>query len=120
MSAAGRRSDWLAGLVVGAAAGFAALEIPPVGWLLVLAFAVPVSIRGPRAAPLGGLLCGIGAIWLVLLGRVALSCRAAAGETGCQAPGIETWLLAAGAMLVAGLLASAVAWARSRRGAIQP
>jgi hypothetical protein len=109
------RSGWIAGLAVGAAGGFASLEIPPIGWLIVILFAVPALIVGPRAAAIGGLLTGAGALWLVLLGRVALTCRAAAGEIGCQAPGIEPWLAAGGAMLAVGVALTVVAIRQSKR-----
>jgi hypothetical protein len=109
-----QRSAWLAGLTVGIAAGFATLEIPSLGWPLVVAFAIPALVAGPRLAAIGGLLSGLGTIWVVLLGRVALTCRAPDGEIGCSAPGIETWLAVGGAMLLVGLTLSAAAWRRAR------
>jgi len=109
------RSGWIAGLTIGAAGGFASLEVPPVGWLIVILFAIPAAIVGPRAAAIGGLLTGAGALWLVLLGRVALTCRAAGDEIGCQAPGIEPWLAAGGAMLVGGVALTALAIRQPRR-----
>jgi hypothetical protein len=108
------RRAWLPGLVVGCAAGFATLEIPSLGWLLVLAFAIP-ALAGPARWPaIAGLLTGVGAIWLILLGRVALTCRAVDGEVGCQAPGIEPWLWAGAGILAAGLLLTAL-WRRRSR-----
>jgi len=101
---------WLAGLVVGVAAGFLTLEFPSLGWLLAIAFAVPAGIVGPRLAAVGGLVTGIGAVWIVLLGRVALTCR-----EGCQAPGIEIWLIFGGSVLAAGLTLSVIAAWRRRR-----
>jgi len=71
------RGSWIAGLVVGAAGGFLALEFPTLGWLILVLFAAPAAIVGPRALAISGLLTGFGAIWLALLGRVAITCRAA-------------------------------------------
>jgi hypothetical protein len=109
------RSGWIAGFVVGVTAGFATLEIPTLGWLLVVVFAIPALIVGPRVAAIGGVLTGLGGVWLVLLGRVALTCQAAGDELGCQAPGIEPWLAVGGAMLAAGIALTIVAGARARR-----
>ena len=108
------RAGWLPGLVVGVTAGFATLELPTVGWLLVIVFAIHAAIVGPRIAALGGLFTGLGAIWLVLLGRVAITCQAPDGEIGCQSPGIESWLLVGAAMLAVGVVLSI--WARLRAG----
>jgi hypothetical protein len=98
------RRGWLPGFVVGVAAGFATLEIPTLGWLLVFVFAVPVLIRGPRRAAIGGLLTGLGFVWEMLLGRVALTCRG-----GCGAPDLGSWLAVGGVMLASGLLLTLLA-----------
>ena len=105
-------AGWLPGLVVGVTAGFATLELPSLGWLLVIVFAIPAAIVGTRIAALGGLFTGLGTVWLVLLGRVALTCQAPDGEIGCQAPGIESWLLVGAAMFAVGAVLSI--WARLR------
>jgi hypothetical protein len=112
MNRSGR--GWLGGMTVGAAAGFASLEIPPLGWLLILAFAVPAVVVGPRIASIGGLLTGIGGIWIALLGRMGLSCQATDGELGCHAPDLDPWLMAGGAMLAIGLALTILATIRSR------
>ena len=109
-----RRAGWFPGLVVGVAAGFATLEFPTVGWLVVVVFAILAMIVGPRVAAIGGLLTGLGTIWLVLLGRVAITCQAPAGQIGCSAPGIEQWLAVGGAMLAIGLALTIVATVRAR------
>jgi hypothetical protein len=111
---ASARGAWIPGLAVGCAAGFATLEIPSLGWLLVVAFAVPALASRDRWSAIAGLLTGLGAIWLILVGRVALTCRAVDGELGCQAPGIERWLWAGGGILAAGLLLTAL-WKRNSR-----
>ena len=97
------RRGWLAGLVVGGAAGFASLELGFFGWAIAAAFAVPALIVGPRLASISGLLSGSGVIWLALLGRVALTCRVIDNDNGCRAPGIEFWLAAGAAQLVIGV-----------------
>jgi hypothetical protein len=106
---------WLAGLVVGVTAGFATLELPTLGWLLAVAFAISAALVGPRVAAIGGLLTGLGAIWFVLLGRVALTCQATGDELGCHAPGIEPWLAVGAAMLAVGLALTLVAGIRAGR-----
>lgn len=109
------RSRWVAGLVVGVAGGFLALELPTLGYLIVILFAIPAAIRGPRLAAIGGLLTGFGTVWLLLLGRVALACQAPDGEIGCHAPGIEGWLAVGGAVLAIGLALSIIAGIRAGR-----
>jgi hypothetical protein len=107
------RAGWIPGLVVGVAGGLLTLEFPTLGWLIVVAFAIPAAIVGPRAAAIGGLLTGLGGIWLVLLGRVAITCRATGEELGCHAPGIESWLAVGGAMLAIGIVLSMIAFVYS-------
>lgn len=111
----GRR--WLAGLTVGASAGFATLVIPTLGWFLVLAFLIPALLVGrARLFAAGGLLIGLGAVWLVLVGRVALQCPARdPSEIGCHAPDLGPWLAAGGLMLGAGMLVTAFAIRRASR-----
>ena len=110
------RSGWTAGLAVGAASGFLALEFPPLGWLIVLTFAITAAIVGPRAAATGGLLTGFGGVWLVLFARVAVTCRATGDEIGCHAPGIEQWLAAGATILTVGVALTVLARKRSRQG----
>lgn len=114
------RCGWLSGVAVGVTAGFATLEIPSLGWLLVVAFALPAALVGPRLAAIGGLLAGVGGVWIVLIGRVALTCTATDGELGCHAPGIEPWLAVGCAMLAAGLLLTIMAAIRSHRPGGRP
>jgi hypothetical protein len=109
------RRGWLPGVVVGVTAGVAALEAGPLGWMLAAAFAVPALVVGPRIASIGGLLTGGGAAWVIVLGRVALMCRVPGGEMGCQAPGIEPWLVASGAQLAVGVALPAMAIVLDRR-----
>jgi hypothetical protein len=109
------RAGWIPGFVVGVAGGFATLELPTLGWLIVIVFAILAALKGPRVAAIGGLFTGLGCIWLVLLGRVALTCQATGDEIGCHAPGIEAWLAVGAAMLVFGLALTLGARLRTRR-----
>jgi hypothetical protein len=109
-------AGWIPGFVVGVAAGFATLELPTLGWLLVIVFAIIAAILGPRIAAIAGLLSGLGTIWLVILGHVAISCQATGDELGCHAPEIAPWLIAGGAMLAAGVAVTVVAFGLARRG----
>ena len=106
------RTGWIAGLVVGAAGGFLALEFPTLGWLILVLFAILAVISGPRAAAIGGLGTGIGAGWLVLFGRVAVTCHE---EPGCQAQGIETWVAVGAGTLAIGLALTLVAYVHAFR-----
>ena len=109
------RSAWLGGLVVGVAAGFGTLEFPTLGWLLVIAFAVGADVSRRPLPAAAGLLTGLGMSWVVLLGRVALTCRATDGEVGCHAPGIEPWLAVGLGMLATGVMLTVLEVARQRR-----
>lgn len=104
------RSAWLAGVVVGAAGGFAALEAPPVGYGVLLAFAVPAVIGRTRLAALGGLLLGFGGAWALLLGRVAVTCR----PPTCLSPDIESWVAVGAGIGAAGLALTAISVLRRR------
>jgi hypothetical protein len=109
------RQGWIAGLVVGVTGGFLALEFPTLGWLILALFAIPAAFVESRAAAIGGLLSGLGACWLVILGRVAITCRATGDEPGCHAPGIEPWLAISAGVLAIGIALTTFAAARVRR-----
>jgi hypothetical protein len=107
---------WGPGVVVGLAAGLATLSIPTLGWLIVIAFAVPAVIGHRRTAALGGLFTGLGSTWLALLGRMAIACPARdPNEVGCHAPDIGPWLAVGVAMLALGVALSGLAAMRARR-----
>jgi F0F1-type ATP synthase assembly protein I len=113
------RSNWLAGVVVGVAAGVLTLTFPTLGWLIVLAFLLGLIKARPRLPAVGGLFFGFGAAWLVILVRSHLECQAfdAAPGQECREPDIGSWLAVAGILLAIGALISVAAWARaSRRG----
>src|SRR5262245_43166595 len=99
-----RRRDWLAGLAVGAAAGFL-FWLFPLGAALVLAGFVAVAAWQRRlAAGLSGALVGVGGVWLVVLARSVLSCAEfdALPNSECGQPDLSAWFIAGLAMLVVG------------------
>lgn len=108
-----RRTAWLSGLVVGVAAGVVALELPTVGWLILIAFVVGTLVSPKRLAALGGLGVGCGAAWLATLGQSIVACRAFTGPgRECVEPDLTAWLAVAVAMVLGGALATIVAGRR--------
>ena len=65
--------------VIGTGGGFLLLEGPTLGLAILAAMAVLVRLAGQATAGVGGLLIGVGAIWVAALGRVKLTCTVAAG-----------------------------------------
>lgn len=115
--ALGGKSDWFAGLVLGAAAGLCVLVAGFVG-LTVLVAGIPlIAWKGPRSLALTGLVTGIGLVWTVLWARVWLTCDVLPQPPGtsCDSGGISPWVLAAFGILMVGLVASALVLRRSRR-----
>ncbi|HEX4897255.1 MAG TPA: hypothetical protein VFV53_02735 [Candidatus Limnocylindrales bacterium] len=106
------RSSWFAGLVIGTGGGFLLLEGPTLGLAILAAMAVLARLAGQAIAGAGGLLMGVGAIWIAALARVKLSCTVA---NGCEAPTIDGYLAVGAGFLALGTVASLVALARSRR-----
>lgn len=111
-----RREHWVAGVVVGVAAGVLTLTFPTLGWLIVLAFLLGLIRAAPRLPAVGGLFFGLGTAWLVLLVRSNLECQAfdAAPGQECGSPDIGGWLAFAGVWLAIGVLSPMVAVIRSR------
>jgi hypothetical protein len=62
-----RGSGRLAGFAVGAAAGLATLEFPPVGWLVVVAFVLGAVVARRALSGVGAMLSAMGVVWLTLL-----------------------------------------------------
>jgi uncharacterized membrane protein len=113
------RGNWIAGVVVGVAAGVLSLIFPTLGWLLAVAFLVGLIRATPRMPAIGGLFLGFGVAWLVILVRSHLECQAFGAVPGqeCGEPDIGSWLAVAGILLAIGVLLTVVAWTRaSRRG----
>jgi len=95
-------SRWLGALVVGGIAGAGSLVGGPIAGILALVAAVLVVARPPRAPAIGGLLIGIGGAWLLLFGRVAITC-----QMDCVAPDLGPWLAVAGVLTGLGVLVTA-------------
>jgi hypothetical protein len=110
------RSNWLAGVVVGVAAGVLTLTFPTLGWLVVLAFLLGLIRATPRLPAVGGLFCGVGTAWLVLLVRSNLECQAfdAAPGQECGSPDIGGWLAIGGVLLAIGVISTVMALIRMR------
>jgi hypothetical protein len=106
------RSSWFVGFVMGNLGGFLLLEGPTLGLAILAAMAVLVRLAGRAIAGAGGLLMGVGAIWIALLGRVKLSCTI---DAGCEPGAIDGYLAVGAGFLALGIVASLVALARNRR-----
>ncbi len=110
-----RLRAWLLGLFAGALGGLIVISwgigLPVLG---VVAFAVGAAAP-PRPVGLGGALVGLGAVWLALFGRLALTCRP---DVGCYSPDLTPWLLGAAlAAAAGGILTLAIALRPQRRRA---
>lgn len=105
-------SSWFAGFVVGTGGGFLLLEGPTLGLAILAAMAVLARLAGQAIAGAGGLLTGVGVIWVAALGRVKLTCTV---DAGCEPGAIDGYLAVGAGFLALGILASLVALARSRR-----
>jgi hypothetical protein len=111
------RTDWLAGLVVGAGAGLLLAEWPMAGALVAIAFALPAAVSRHGLAALGGLLVGLPAAWLAIITQATLRCaefNAQPGQ-GCVMSDATAWVVAAAALLAGGIVATVAAGARSQR-----
>ena len=109
----GARTSWLVGLVLGALGAFALLEFPLAGAALTAVTLVLVARAGRAVAGVGGLLVGLGGMWLALFGRVALTCTEA---SSCFAPGIGSAVTISAAVLAVGAALSIVTAVRAREG----
>jgi hypothetical protein len=100
-----RRRDWLAGLVVGAVAGFWFAEFPTLGMVIAVAFAVPAVLSRARLAALGGLLVGLPGTWLLVIGQATLRCAEFDAQPGqeCVMADVGGWIAVAFALLVVGV-----------------
>jgi hypothetical protein len=108
------RTAWLAGAVLGVPVGVLILEGGLVGLLFLAVSGILLARSGRRFAGVGGLLVGLGATWIVLFGRVALTCSA---DAGCTAPSIDRYVAVSMAIAAAGLACTAAAVVRARRAA---
>ena len=97
------RTAWLAGFVIGVAAGLLLLYM--VGAALAVAFSVGALMTTHRAAAFGGLGIGLGAGLSAVVGVAAENCRRYAETSGseCTGPDLSPWFDAAIAAVVVGL-----------------
>lgn len=112
-------SAWLAGLVVGTAAGTVSLMLPAFGWALGAAFVFGALVSRQRLAAIGGELIGFGSAWIVLIRLADDRCRAfdTVPGQGCEGPDTSMWYVV-GAVLVAvgiALTIAGAAWSRRRK-----
>lgn len=104
------QATWLTAAALGALDGFLLFELPTVG-LLLLAAGVLILARFRRGTlGSGGLATGAGGLGVLLLWRARAGCDAFDGVPGqgCVSPGIEGYVIAAAAILLAGLVLTAV------------
>ena len=111
-SRSGPRESLLAGLALGAIAGFLMLEFPLLGLAICLGATLAIWRKGQAIAGLGGLFVGIGGMWAALFGRVALDCRS---DSGCAAPDIGAAVATSAIVLAVGALLSSLAAVRASR-----
>jgi len=99
-----QRRAWLAGLVVGAWAGFLLVYGLVLGMLLVLAFAILAAIGRRSMAAIGGLLLGAGAILLMIIALANVNCTGlfAHENDACTAPDLTGYVVAGSEMALIG------------------
>jgi hypothetical protein len=105
------RSNWVAGLVVGAVAGFLLAELPAAAAVIALAFAVPALASARRLPAIAGLLVGLPAMWLTVIGLATARCAEFDAQPGsaCGMADVSGLAVVAAALLVVGLVASVAA-----------
>jgi hypothetical protein len=108
---ASKASAWLAGLVVGAASGFWLAELPTIGLVIAIAFAVPALFSRSRFAALGGLLVGVPLTWLAVIGQATATCATFDAQPGqeCLMAELGPWPFVAVGLLVIGTICSLAA-----------
>ena len=118
MTARWSRRDWIAGLAVGAGVGFFFAELPILGAILAVAFAVPALLSRTRVAALGGLLIGIPAMWLTIMGLATARCAEFDAQPGqeCEMGDVTGWVAIAVGVLAIGVVLTI----RTLRGAADP
>ena len=102
------RRDWLAGLVVGAWAGFLLVYGLVLGLVLGAAFAIAAAI-GRSMAAIGGLFLGAGGVLLMIIGLANANCVGLfAHEDGaCTPPDLTAFVAAGLSMAFIGSVATA-------------
>ena len=102
------RRDWLAGLTVGAWAGFSLVYFSIIGLALLLGFAGGAALGRSWAAG-GGLLLAAGAVILLMLGLATSRC-----DAGCSPPDLTGFVVAGSAMALIGAVLTVQAVAAPR------
>jgi hypothetical protein len=107
----------LAGFVVGAASGFVSLELPPLGWMIGVAFLIGALGSSRRVAAIAGLVSGFGVAWIAVLGLAHQACvDFNSPGHGCVEPDLSPWLVPAILMVLLGVaLLAILALRRGRR-----
>ncbi len=90
------------------------LEFPIVGAAITAVAIVVIKRAGRAIAGIGGLLVGVGGLWLALFGRVALTCGTGI-QTTCFAPDIGAAVVTSAAIGGLGVAVSIFAALRARR-----
>jgi hypothetical protein len=111
-----RARAWITSVLLGAAVSFAVVELGVIGFALLAAAVGLIAWKGPALLAGGGLLSGFGLTWLLLFGRVQLTCGAGAvfPDSSCMSEDLTGWIVGSAAILGLGLLATAVGWRRAR------
>jgi hypothetical protein len=104
-----RTRAFLIGIVVGLYGGFLALELPPLGVVIVVA----AAIAPPRPTTAAGVLIGTGLGMAALLLLGASRCTA---DSGCTAPDLTGWAVAVALCVGVGLVLAV----RAGRMSIKP
>ena len=109
-------AGWLSGLVLGALAGLTSISFA-LGLLalpIIAASLVLIVWKGPRLIVWAGFLTAWGLLWTVLIIQSTVACLTFERGPGrwCEPGDNGPWLIAGIVMLIAGLVASAVAFRR--------
>jgi hypothetical protein len=85
----------LAGFVVGASSGVLALELPPLGWMIGVAFLIGALGSQRRVAAIAGLLMGFGLAWIVVLWLAHQACVDfnVPPDQACIEPDLVAWFV---------------------------
>ena len=108
---------WLAALGLGAVCGLVLASFGMPGLTLTAAAVLLIAWKGPRVVAVAGLVTGGGLLWSAALARLGLTCGPAAlfPDAMCQTDDVAPWFVGSLAVFIVGLVASAFAFARTRR-----
>ena len=102
------RTAWLAFALLGVLDSVLLPEFPIAGVVVVALALAGIGWKPPRAAAVAGFITGIGGTWTGVMVRGKVSCEAfnAVPGQGCEAPGIDSWIVIGIVMLAIGTLAT--------------